>query len=224
MSEFAETILVVEDDDALRRLIEQVLVFDGFKVVSASHGAEALRILNTMTPALVVLDLVLPWVNGLEVLATMRATPRLSAIPVVVVTGTPIIERDLGDNGPLRLLRKPVNVEALTPTIQELLARSSWRKAFSAESLHCLVHLVRDVVAPLLAGVREAGGIDAARPGRRHVRDEHDIEIFARRLGILGRQRPPDIVVERASADGREPGGGVGASAGRHGDRNLHRL
>jgi CheY-like chemotaxis protein len=127
MSEFAETILVVEDDDALRRLIEQVLVFDGFKVVSASHGAEALRILNTMTPALVVLDLVLPWVNGLEVLATMRATPRLSAIPVVVVTGTPIIERDLGDNGPLRLLRKPVNVEALTPTIQELLARSSWR-------------------------------------------------------------------------------------------------
>jgi len=127
MSEFAETILVVEDDDALRRLIEQVLVFDGFKVVSASHGAEALRILNTMTPALVVLDLVLPWVNGLEVLATIRATPRLSAIPVVVVTGTPIMERDLGDAGPLRLLRKPVNLEALPPTIQELLARSSWR-------------------------------------------------------------------------------------------------
>jgi CheY-like chemotaxis protein len=127
MSQFAETILVVEDDEALRRLIEQVLVFDGFKVLSASHGAEALRILNTVTPALVVLDLVLPWVNGLEVLATMRATPRLSAIPVVVVTGTPIMERDLGDTGPLRLLRKPVNVEALTPTIQELLARTSWR-------------------------------------------------------------------------------------------------
>ena len=127
MSEFAETILVVEDDDAVRRLIEQVLVFDGFKVLSASHGAEALRILNSVTPALVVLDLVLPWVNGLEVLATMRATPRLSAIPVVVVTGTPMMERDLRDTGPLKLLRKPVNVEALTPTIQELLARSSWR-------------------------------------------------------------------------------------------------
>ena len=127
MTEVAETILVVEDDEALRRLIEQVLVFDGFKVLSAGHGAQALRILNTTTPALVVLDLVLPWVNGLEVLATMRATPRLSGIPVLVVTGTPMTERDLGDTGPLRLLRKPVNVEALTPTIQELLARTSWQ-------------------------------------------------------------------------------------------------
>ena len=127
MTEVAETILVVEDDEALRRLIEQVLVFDGFKVLSAGHGAEALRILNTTTPALVVLDLVLPWVNGLEVLATMRATPRLSGIPVLVVTGTPMTERDLGDTGPLRLLRKPVNVEGLTPTIQELIARASWR-------------------------------------------------------------------------------------------------
>ncbi len=125
MSTVAETILVVEDDDALRRLIEQVLVFDGFKVLAAGHGAEALRILNTVTPALMVLDLVLPWVNGLEVLATVRATPRLRSIPVLVVTGTPMTERDLGDRGPLTILRKPVNVEALTPMVQALLARAS---------------------------------------------------------------------------------------------------
>jgi len=120
-----ETILVVEDDEPVRRLIELALVFDGFKVVSASNGAEALRHLNTATPALVVLDLVLPWVNGLEVLATMRDTPRLRAVPVLIVTGTPMMDRDLGDRGPHAILRKPLNVEALTPAIQALLARAS---------------------------------------------------------------------------------------------------
>src|SRR5262249_27294127 len=126
MTTIAATILVVEDDDALRRMFEQTLVFDGFKVLSAAHGAEALRILNTTTPALVVLDLVLPWVNGLEVLATRGGTPRLAAIPVVVVTGTPMTLRDLGDSGPLTILRKPINVDALAPTIQASLARASW--------------------------------------------------------------------------------------------------
>ena len=119
------SILVVEDDDATRRLIELALVFDGFRVVSATNGAEALGCLNKTTPALVVLDLVLPWVNGLEVLATMRDTARLRSVPVLVVTGTPMTERDIGDRGPHRILRKPFNVEALTPAVQELLARSS---------------------------------------------------------------------------------------------------
>ncbi len=125
MSTVAATILVVEDDDALRGLIEQVLVFDGFKVLTAGHGAAALRILNTVTPALVVLDLVLPWVNGLEVLSTIRGTPRLSNVPVLVVTGTPMREHDIGDRGPLTILRKPVNVDALGPMVQALLARTS---------------------------------------------------------------------------------------------------
>lgn len=119
------TVLVVEDDDATRRLIELALVFDGFRVLSASNGAEALRCLNTTTPAAVVLDLVLPWVNGLEVLATMRDTARLRSLPVLVVTGTPMTDRDLGDRGPHVILRKPFNVEALTPVIQELLARTT---------------------------------------------------------------------------------------------------
>lgn len=125
MTNLAETILVVEDDEALRRLIEQVLVFDGFKVLSAGHGAEALRVLNSVTPALVVLDLMLPWVNGIEVLATMRATLRLRNVPVLVVTGTATTERDVYDYHPLTILRKPVNVDALTPTIQQLLTQTS---------------------------------------------------------------------------------------------------
>jgi CheY-like chemotaxis protein len=115
------SILVVEDDDEFRKLLEQVLVFDGFRVLTAAHGAEALTLMNQETPALVVLDLVLPWVNGLEVLSTMRDTPRLRQVPVLIVTGTPTDARDVQHLWPVTVMHKPINVEALTPVIQQLL-------------------------------------------------------------------------------------------------------
>jgi len=118
-----ETVLIVEDDDALRRLLEHVLVFEGFNVLTAAHGAEALRALDNVVPALVVLDLVMPWVNGIEVLATMRQVPRLKNVPVLVVTGSQTTERDLSAFRPLMIMRKPLNIEAVAPTILQLLAK-----------------------------------------------------------------------------------------------------
>jgi len=118
-------ILVVEDDDACRRLIELALVFDGYRVVGAANGADALRVMNTTVPALVVLDLVLPWVNGIEVLATMRESARLRGVPVLVVTGTPTHTRDLQHLRPVTVLRKPFNVEALAPMAQQLIASAA---------------------------------------------------------------------------------------------------
>jgi CheY-like chemotaxis protein len=122
-----ETVLIVEDDDALRRLLEHVLVFEGFKVVTAAHGAEALRALDGFVPALVVLDLVMPWVNGIEVLATMRQIPRLRNIPVLVVTGSQTTDRDLAAYRPLVIMRKPLNIDAVAPAILQLLAKFSPR-------------------------------------------------------------------------------------------------
>src|ERR1051326_3878602 len=113
------------NDHDLRRLIEHTLVFDGFKVVGAAHGAEALALMNADTPGLVVLDLVLPWVNGIEVLTTMRQTEGLRRVPVLVVTGTPTHAHDLRHLQPLMLLHKPFNVEALAPIVHQLLATTS---------------------------------------------------------------------------------------------------
>jgi DNA-binding response OmpR family regulator len=125
MSTDVQHVLIVEDDHELRRLFEHTLIFEGYRVVSAAHGGEALVALNRETPSAVVLDLVLPWVNGLEILATMRETARLRAVPVLVVTGTPTSQFDLRDYAPLTVLHKPVNVEALAPMIQQLVARSA---------------------------------------------------------------------------------------------------
>jgi CheY-like chemotaxis protein len=123
MNTHLETVLIVEDDDALRRLLEHVLVFEGFNVLTAAHGAEALRALDHTVPALVVLDLVMPWVNGIEVLATMRQVPRLRSVPVLVVTGSQTTERDLAAYRPLQIMRKPLNIEAVAPAILQLLAK-----------------------------------------------------------------------------------------------------
>ena len=122
MHTLQHSVLIVEDDHELRRLFEHALVFEGFRVISAAHGGEGLQALNRDIPAVVVLDLVLPWVNGLEVLATMRASPRLRAVPVLVVTGTATSEYDLREYRPVVVLHKPVDIAALAPMVQQLLA------------------------------------------------------------------------------------------------------
>jgi DNA-binding response OmpR family regulator len=118
-------VLVVEDDDALRGMLDDALTTAGFRVRVAAHGAEALRLLQHEIPNVIVLDLMLPWVNGIEVLATLRQQPHLVNVPVLVLTGTMTTAVDLRGFDPLLVMRKPVDVEALAPTIHTLLNRSA---------------------------------------------------------------------------------------------------
>lgn len=62
------------------------LAEDGFSVVQAADGLEALSVLRSSTPDLILLDLIMPNVGGLEVLATVKADPRLQSIPVLILT------------------------------------------------------------------------------------------------------------------------------------------
>jgi len=104
-------------------MVEDMLVAAGFDVHTASNGAEALRLLRSDIPDVIVLDLMLPWVNGVEVLATIREQPLLSKIPVLVTTATATVEHDLRAFQPLILLRKPIELEAIVPAIEQLLGR-----------------------------------------------------------------------------------------------------
>ena len=115
-------LLVVEDDDPTRRMLTDLFRDAGFAVRTASHGAEALRIVDKDIPDVIVLDLMLPWVNGIEVLTTMRQQPRLLHVPVLVTTGTATTAFDLRSFEPLMLMRKPLDIEALVPAIHKLLS------------------------------------------------------------------------------------------------------
>jgi PAS domain S-box-containing protein len=83
---FEETILVVDDDAVSRHVLCQALTEAGLRNVALESGAEALHYLETHSPQVVLLDLVMPQPDGYAVLQHIRQTPRLSEVPVVVLT------------------------------------------------------------------------------------------------------------------------------------------
>jgi two-component system phosphate regulon response regulator PhoB len=81
-----ERVLVVEDEEDIQELVQFVLTKDGFRVSGVRSGEEAMRQLRASPPALVVLDLMLPGLDGLEVCRLMKADATLRAVPVVMLT------------------------------------------------------------------------------------------------------------------------------------------
>jgi DNA-binding response OmpR family regulator len=107
-------ILVVEDDADLRRMYTLALMFEGFEVLQAVDGIDALQQIEQRPPDLVVLDLGLPRLGGLCVQQEIAAQAVTRDIPIVVVTGLNI---DLELLDVPCVLRKPVTMEQLVSTV-----------------------------------------------------------------------------------------------------------
>ena len=82
----AKKILVIEDDKFLRKIITRKLLKEGYEVFEAIDGEEGMKGLQENKPDLVLLDLVLPEIDGFEVLAKMKIIPAISKIPVIVLS------------------------------------------------------------------------------------------------------------------------------------------
>jgi CheY-like chemotaxis protein len=109
-------VLVIDDDPHIRKLFRTACSAAGYSVVAVGDGTEALRRIEEDPPDAIVLDLVLPRVGGLDVLQEVRANPRTSTTPVVVVTGSSMEHRVAPDAFEW-FLRKPVSPEDLVETI-----------------------------------------------------------------------------------------------------------
>ena len=83
------TILVVDDESNMRFLIRMILEHAGYEVVEAAHGAAALERAKQSPPDLVVTDLMMPVMNGRELIERLRAEPETAGIPIVVVSANP---------------------------------------------------------------------------------------------------------------------------------------
>lgn len=81
-----KTILVIEDDKFLRELISQKLMKEGYNVSEAVDGEEGIKKIKTEKPDLVLLDLILPGIDGFEVLSQKKEDPGLSSIPVIILS------------------------------------------------------------------------------------------------------------------------------------------
>lgn len=80
------TILVVEDDKFLRELIAQKLSREGYEIFEAVDGEDGLKQIKERKPGLVLLDLILPGIDGFEVLSRMKEDPSLKGIPVIILS------------------------------------------------------------------------------------------------------------------------------------------
>ena len=80
------TVLVIDDDDEAREIIERLLTRDGFVVATARSGEEGLRLAHSLEPAVITLDVMMPEMDGWAVLRSLKADPELHEIPVVMLT------------------------------------------------------------------------------------------------------------------------------------------
>jgi len=117
-------VLIIDDNIMLIKIIRPILMSNGFSVLSASSGEEGLQIARTQLPDIIVLDVILPKMNGREVCKRLKNDSQTKSIPVVFLTS-----KDSSDDvnaemeaGGIIHLTKPVNAKVLISTIKNILA------------------------------------------------------------------------------------------------------
>ena len=115
----AITVLVVDDDQAARDLLTSNLKREGYQVIPARNGEEALYLARELRPDAITLDVLMPTTDGWAVLTSLKADPDLRHIPVIMVTVAP--DRGIGLSlGAADVMTKPVDRQALTARLREL--------------------------------------------------------------------------------------------------------
>ena len=79
-------ILVIDDEERNRKLLEILMTADGYEVVSAANGQSGLREIATAAPDLIILDVMMPGMDGFEVARSLKTNPQTRAIPILVAS------------------------------------------------------------------------------------------------------------------------------------------
>lgn len=122
----ATTILVVDDERAYRQAVADILRSQGYTVLLAASAAEALEVLQLLTPELIMLDVMMPEVDGLTLLRQLSAQPRFLGVPIVMATAKtmPADQWSAWERGASAFLAKPFTFEEVTSLVEYMLAPS----------------------------------------------------------------------------------------------------
>jgi two-component system cell cycle response regulator DivK len=117
-------ILVVDDVVDNRQMYAEYLEYDGYQVEQARNGIEALALAPTLRPALIVMDLSMPGMDGWDATRQLKADPRTKQIPVLIVSGHALgaVERGAREAGADGFVTKPCLPEELSKKIATILA------------------------------------------------------------------------------------------------------
>ena len=116
-------ILIVEDNDKNLKLVRDVLQVKGYETIEAGTGEEGVRLARERKPDLVLMDIQLPGINGIEALRLLRADPVTAGIPVAAVTASvmPQDRSKIMEAGFNAYVGKPINLKEFLDTVRRLL-------------------------------------------------------------------------------------------------------
>ena len=194
-SQESPLVLVVDDDDGIRMLLRETMEHYGLSVAEAGSGAEALSVFSTLKPELVILDVVMPEMDGFETCARLRRLPGGEATPVLMLTGLDDLESvdKAYEAGATDFASKPLKWLALGHRVRYMLRakramddlRTSESRLATAQRIARLGNWERDLdggtvecsdemyqifgIAPQLAGTRYECFLERVHPEDRHV-------------------------------------------------------
>ena len=193
-------VLVVDDTDSVRALFQKLLASDGHDVMSAATGDAALQMVQQQRPDVILLDIAMPGLDGLEVCRRLKSDPITRLTPVVLITGrTDISDRIRGiEAGADEFLSKPVHPHELRARVRSLTRLKQLIDALdSAESAFVSIALTVEARDPFTSGHCERLAFHASRLGRALGLGADDVDALYRGgyLHDIGKVGVPDAVL-----------------------------
>lgn len=117
-------VLIVEDNPRNMKLVRDVLQVKGYATIEATTGEDGVRLAKERLPALVLMDIQLPGISGIEALKQLRADPATAAIPVIAVTASVMVSdrRNITDAGFDGYVGKPLNLREFLDAVAGAMA------------------------------------------------------------------------------------------------------
>jgi CheY-like chemotaxis protein len=119
------TILVVDDDADIREIVSELLILEGYRVETASHGRAALDVLEASRPDLILLDLNMPIMDGWTFCAELHAQPEQRHVPIALMSASRNLQARALPCEPVAILEKPFGLDDLLQRVEDALERTA---------------------------------------------------------------------------------------------------
>lgn len=201
----SQTVLVVDDDPSVRTMLKQVLEGQGMRVVTAEDGDAALEAVSAVGPDLVLLDVLMPKLNGFEVCRRLNADPDTRLIPVILLTGLDARSDRLAgiEAGADDFLSKPFDRPELLARVRSLLRMKRYTDDLErAEAVLVALGLAVEERDPYTHGHCERLAAQSAALGRRLGLDPSGVTALERGgyLHDIGKITVPDAILGKESS------------------------